>query len=339
MSSLDSAVSKATDIESDFNSVRDPKHSFWYRLLRYYGRMATPTGASHLDPHHEEKEPSERWERLEQQVQHYPPGLPSLAAYLNGDKDRLIARKFGYLHARVLLDLERDLETLEANLRKFDQADSETNPAALQSRDTDEERLEGKSRGNLLQEVNRKLVDYHNVVVRIKAFQSMSIPTPQAFNHWGKHIKDKIEVVDQEKVFLQRAADLVTLADVEEQGWLDRVVERALNRCSPKDNDATSIEERNIDERFISIQREQRVEKLVRLMVTLSTVGLLMLPTTVLYLLPSRHIVRMIIVLLFTFLFSTAISVLTKAKRHEMFAASAAYTAVLVVFLSNLPTT
>ena len=107
-----------------------------------------------------------------------------------------------------------------------------------------------------------------------------------------------------------------------------------------------SIEERGIDERFIHIRREKRVEKLVRLIVTVATISLLMLPTTLLYLLPSPHIVKMIIVVVFTLLFSSAISVLTKAyvdeifdlqsatrrlmsvfayrKRHEMFAASAA---------------
>jgi hypothetical protein len=37
----------------------------------------------------------------------------------------------------------------------------------------------------------------------------------------------------------------------------------------------------------------------------------------------------------FTLLFSAAMSILTKAARHELFAASAAYCAVLVVFISN----
>ena len=37
----------------------------------------------------------------------------------------------------------------------------------------------------------------------------------------------------------------------------------------------------------------------------------------------------------FTLLFSAAMSLLTKAQRHELFAASAAYCAVLVVFISN----
>lgn len=41
------------------------------------------------------------------------------------------------------------------------------------------------------------------------------------------------------------------------------------------------------------------------------------------------------LLVVFTLLFSAAMSLLTKAKRHELFAASAAYCAVLVVFISN----
>ena len=41
------------------------------------------------------------------------------------------------------------------------------------------------------------------------------------------------------------------------------------------------------------------------------------------------------VLIVFTLLFSAAMSVLTKAARHEAFAASAAYCAVLVVFIGN----
>jgi hypothetical protein len=41
--------------------------------------------------------------------------------------------------------------------------------------------------------------------------------------------------------------------------------------------------------------------------------------------------------LVFTLLFATIMSLLTKARRHELFAAAAAYAAVLVVFLTNYP--
>lgn len=41
------------------------------------------------------------------------------------------------------------------------------------------------------------------------------------------------------------------------------------------------------------------------------------------------------LLIVFTLLFSAAMSLLTKAARHELFAASAAYCAILVVFIGN----
>lgn len=44
------------------------------------------------------------------------------------------------------------------------------------------------------------------------------------------------------------------------------------------------------------------------------------------------------LLILFTLLFGFAMSLLTKAKRHELFAACAAYCGVLVVFIGNFST-
>lgn len=41
------------------------------------------------------------------------------------------------------------------------------------------------------------------------------------------------------------------------------------------------------------------------------------------------------VLIVFTLLFSAAMALLTRAARHEAFAASAAYCAVLVVFIGN----
>ena len=61
------------------------------------------------------------------------------------------------------------------------------------------------------------------------------MPSPELYRSWGQHIKNNIDVDEQEISFLRRAADLVKLANAEEQGWLDDLVEESLSRCSPKD--------------------------------------------------------------------------------------------------------
>lgn len=84
---------------------------------------------------------------------------------------------------------------------------------------------------------------------------------------------------------------------------------------------------------------------LVNLVITAIIFVLLIIPVVVLYELSSNAggpgpspFEAIGILIIFTLLFSGAMSSLTTATRQELFAASAAYCAVLVVFISNFTT-
>lgn len=84
-----------------------------------------------------------------------------------------------------------------------------------------------------------------------------------------------------------------------------------------------------------------RVEAFVGLIITSIIFVLLILPVVAMYKLTSFGTGQtgtfdaIGVLVVFTLLFSAAMSMLTKARRHELFASSAAYCAVLVVFISN----
>ncbi|KAI7232378.1 hypothetical protein KC343_g6537 [Hortaea werneckii] len=86
-----------------------------------------------------------------------------------------------------------------------------------------------------------------------------------------------------------------------------------------------------------------RVDKLVGFIITGVIFMLLVLPVVALYELSNvgrreSPFEAIGILIIFTLLFAAAMSALTKATRQELFAASAAYCAVLVVFISNFGT-
>ncbi|RMY92271.1 hypothetical protein D0861_02588 [Hortaea werneckii] len=86
-----------------------------------------------------------------------------------------------------------------------------------------------------------------------------------------------------------------------------------------------------------------RVDKLVGFIITGVIFMLLILPVLALYELSNvgrreSPFEAIGILIIFTLLFAAAMSALTKATRQELFAASAAYCAVLVVFISNFST-
>lgn len=126
------------------------------------------------------------------------------------------------------------------------------------------------------------------------------------------------------------------------------------------------LEEKTTDA-YISLYSSERVDLLVNCLITCVIFCLLVVPVVAMYLLTSEAIETPSIpgmgqngttggqqqlsaadinsrntfnavgvLIVFTLLFSAAMSLVTKAARHELFAASAAYCAILVVFIGNL---
>lgn len=86
-----------------------------------------------------------------------------------------------------------------------------------------------------------------------------------------------------------------------------------------------------------------RVDILVNLIITAVIFILLIIPVVVLYTMSgsgqsTTAFEAIGILIIFTLLFGAAMSSMTTATRQELFAASAAYCAVLVVFISNFTT-
>jgi uncharacterized integral membrane protein len=114
--------------------------------------------------------------------------------------------------------------------------------------------------------------------------------------------------------------------------------------------------------KFIAFYSSSRIDKLVNVLITFVIFILLVIPVITMYHLTStsahvdpsasasnstasaaavadannRDTFNAVgVLIVFTLLFSAAMSLLTKAARHELFAASAAYCAILVVFIGN----
>ena len=98
-------------------------------------------------------------------VEQCPKGYPLVAAFQSSEPAFSIYRGFGYLHSRVLLDLQCELTELEAELDEFDDGDNiPRNQIRLQSRSKDQRHAKKtaseRNRRDVLTEVRRRLVEY-----------------------------------------------------------------------------------------------------------------------------------------------------------------------------------
>ncbi|TKA66353.1 hypothetical protein B0A49_08795 [Cryomyces minteri] len=97
----------------------------------------------------------------------------------------------------------------------------------------------------------------------------------------------------------------------------DRTTRKGLLFSSPAQRAST-------DDDLVHLYSKERIDILVRLIITIFAVALLMAPVVVLLSAKESGTIKIVVVLLFTLFFSAALSVFTKAKRHEVFAATAA---------------
>lgn len=95
-----------------------------------------------------------------------PEGYPRLAAFLDSDDCFMIYRRFGFLHSRLLLWKQNELEEVEQALDELDRADargSKVRERCLRSREHDQTRtdMNGKeSRAQLLQRGEALIREY-----------------------------------------------------------------------------------------------------------------------------------------------------------------------------------
>ncbi|KAI8938543.1 hypothetical protein NX059_004429 [Plenodomus lindquistii] len=283
-------------------------------------------------------------------LQDYPRGYPQVAAFQSSEPSFSIYRGFDYLHSRVLLDMQDELRCFEDELQKIDKRDDNPgNQRCLGSRafDANRAKADGKDyseRSTLLSKIRDKLVSYDEVLVKsreIKAFQRPSGRDYRSLRHWF-HNKKPI-CYARETQFYQRKEDLVTLRRGREwasfDGWIEGCIRKLPVWISKPLFTTAELREKSNDP-FVYYYSPSRIEKLVGLILTIVIFMLLVLPVVLMYKMTSvgdrkSTFDAVGILVVFTMLFCAAMSLLTKAKRHELFAASAAYCAVLVVFISN----
>jgi len=274
-------------------------------------------------------------------------------------------RGFASLHSRVLLAQQCDIETLERELHKIDSRDTETPETAkkLQSKARDDEPCGEKSspaqcsspraRKAILADLKQHLFEYDNMLLKAKEMASLQRPSARDWRSVRKWLLEKAPLVKREQQFILRREDIITLRSGREGAGFEALVEQMVGKAdrflqrfgckaiqylfvTPELREKTS-------DATLDYYAPKRVDKLVNVIITVVIFVLLILPVVAMYKLSdvsqrASPFEAIGILIVFTLLFGTAMSSLTKATRQELFAASAAYCAVLVVFISNFST-
>ncbi|KAL8992447.1 MAG: hypothetical protein Q9169_007096 [Polycauliona sp. 2 TL-2023] len=266
-------------------------------------------------------------------------GYPSFAHFISQDGDAAIYRRFDSLSARNLLYLQSELHELEGELEQLDAADvkdkdlddEESRKIARlwhhYARDDNERAVKHRE---LQAKVRVKIKEYHEALVLESRVLALSAPTPRSLNifkRWYLHHPRPV-LWGHDKDLFQNEQDLVALAPVETDR-LNIFLQEYLGWFL-KEKRSTSPQE---DLFYFPTKRIQRAGAVISIL--LSAVLLIGAIVCLVNIDPKETNFRVGMIVLFTCLFAAVVGLLTNARRAEIFASTAAYAAVLCVFMNN----
>ncbi|CAK1356504.1 hypothetical protein CB0940_10959 [Cercospora beticola] len=274
---------------------------------------------------------------VEKGIQRSPHGLPGLASFTARDPDHetYIFRRFNDLTARNLLHLQSELLDLRQQLCELDSdATSSTasgelkvcmqNPQLLHKlaaeRDGPEKKLV-----MLLEKVERKLDKYQRAVLQASEMARLKGPSARVKKAYQDAFS-QMNISGPAAKMLDEQADLIALKPPPEVDPLSYLVREHWPFPTTKLSAVEVDRARHFQER--------RVRWVVS-SVSISIAALLLVGSIITLYLVRNPDVRLGLLIVFILLFAIGIRISTSASRENIFAATAAYAAVLVVFVSG----
>ncbi|KAF2855314.1 hypothetical protein T440DRAFT_464591 [Plenodomus tracheiphilus IPT5] len=273
-------------------------------------------------------------------------GYPALAAWMAQDPENesLIFRRFNGLAARTLLHLQAQLIALESEITQQDDAayHSREEKAHQASRNwevlvecgSDSNRQEIK-RLERLKESKEVLKEYYEIITLHSQVVEKGKPSHQALVAIREFVKGTARldkdgypsavIAGEATNFLDDETDLLSLARPIE----DNVLSRPLRTYWPFGKRSQV----NVYDRTMIYKNSRIVQTVAALSLLLA--AMLFIGAIVNLYFVQSPVAKLGLVAMYTIFFASSVALCTNAKRVEVFAATAAYAAVLVVFVSG----
>ncbi|KAH8165669.1 hypothetical protein CIB48_g2578 [Xylaria polymorpha] len=254
---------------------------------------------------------------------------------LDPDNETFVFRKFDRLAARNLLCIQSELLSIEKELAVFDGQDARAAQDDLRAKDATRtwETLVSRSKAGddgsrrrieLLEKLRSKIKGYHEALLLQSQIAQLHRPNKRVLDtlrHWFK--KPEPMLGGEAKKFLDDENDLVALRPAAELDYLSQFLRRhwAVDTETTRDGRAKIG---RFNERAISVATSA---------ITISLAAFLLIGSITGFYFVESDVVKLVLIAVFTSIFALSLVLITNARRAEIFAATAAYAAVLVVFL------
>ncbi|KAK1671996.1 hypothetical protein BDP55DRAFT_274936 [Colletotrichum godetiae] len=257
-------------------------------------------------------------------------GYKGYTKFIASEDDFFLLRRFDSLNVRVGLALQDEISELEQELEEMDNALSKISALDFNNGTI---RQDVEERTDLIVALSKKLVKYNEFLIQQRTLRTLSkAPRRDIKNHlhWHEnHGNEAIATVEQD--YLNHKNDLVALAQ-KEKTPLRQVIDGSLRlRTLPlwrhRENEGETY-----DKEDVSHYSDKRMDSFASAVII--AVGVLMLITPIWILQALTDLkAKLAVITAFIFVFLLVLSLAMVAKPFEALGATAAYAAVLMVFL------
>ncbi|KAI1384466.1 uncharacterized protein F4822DRAFT_364605 [Hypoxylon trugodes] len=257
-------------------------------------------------------------------------GYRGYSDFLASDNDFFVLRRFNTLNVRIALLLQDELAALESELSEMDANYSNKDAVDINNGTL---RCDQEDRIELLEEIRQKLRHYNEFILQqtaMKKYQSTPLRVVKFIRNWHhNHDYSAINKVEQE--YLEAEKDLISIAAKDKMPVRQLIDQsRRLRTLSIwKQNNPDTPDH---DAPYVTYYSDKRIDSFASGIIVAIGVIMLIAPLWILqFLAGSVH--KLIVITLFVFVFLIILSIAMAAKPFEALGATAAYAAVLMVFL------
>ncbi|TVY33883.1 hypothetical protein LOCC1_G008063, partial [Lachnellula occidentalis] len=257
-------------------------------------------------------------------------GYKGYADFLASENDFFIFRKFASLNCRVALSLQDQLSVLESDLDDIDTRYSKKNAGDINNGSFRDDR---EDRAELVQSISQKLAQYNTFMIqqaRLKVYPQAYKPDVKSLRAWHAN-HGSVTIMTDEQDYLTHDSDLFCVAPKQKtplRRFLDRSMAFRILPVWRKEEPGLPSYDKDL---ILSIS-DKRIDRFITFLILGIGTAMLIAPIWILEVM-TRPIRKLVVITVFIVAFLAMLSAVTMAKPFETLAATAAYSAVLMVFL------
>ncbi|WYZ40171.1 hypothetical protein EsH8_IV_000512 [Colletotrichum jinshuiense] len=256
-------------------------------------------------------------------------GYRGYSKFIASEDNFFLLRRFDVLNVRVALALQDEISQLEQELENIDNMTSEVNGPIFNNGSF---RGDVEDRSQLVKQISKKLRHYNEFLIQQTALKKYpKTPNRDRKNLRNWHENHDLAAIDKDEQKYLDHDDLVSVAYMEKTP-LRKAIDSSLRLRTLPIWKNKEVEAPDYDAQEVSYYSDKRMDAFASAMITAIGVTMLITPIWILQSMKDLKS-KLAVITAFIFVFLLVLSLAMVAKPFEALGATAAYAAVLMVFI------